>query len=123
MKILDARKTLALLPYGELAGELANVLRRRRAGETVAPPRLPLQLPGGVLFVMPASDGELAIAKLVSVHAGNAGGALAVVQADMLVMTAATGQRLLLLDGAAVTARRTAALSLLAARLLAPNPR
>jgi 1-piperideine-2-carboxylate/1-pyrroline-2-carboxylate reductase [NAD(P)H] len=38
------------------------------------------------------------------------------------VMEASTGTRLGILDGAAVTARRTAALSLLAARTLAPRP-
>jgi 1-piperideine-2-carboxylate/1-pyrroline-2-carboxylate reductase [NAD(P)H] len=58
----------------------------------------------------------------VTIHTDNAALDLPVVQADVLVMEAQTGQRLLTLDGNVVTARRTAALSLLAARQLAPSP-
>jgi ornithine cyclodeaminase len=84
-----------------------------------------MPLPGGsgdaVLLLMPAHDEWLAITKLVTVHPQNSGRGLPVVQGDVLVMDAATGERLALLDGTVVTARRTAALSLLAARLLAPD--
>ena len=41
---------------------------------------------------------------------------------DIEVFDVATGERLLVLDGPTVTARRTAAVSLLAAQCLAPNP-
>ena len=71
---------------------------------------------------MPASDGEIAITKLVTVHPENAGRGLPTIQGEVVVMEAATGTRLGLLDGATVTARRTAALSLLAAKELAPHP-
>jgi ornithine cyclodeaminase len=71
---------------------------------------------------MPATDEQLAITKLVTIHMGNNAVGMPVVQADVLVMEAATGRRLLTLDGNTVTARRTAALSLLAARSLAPCP-
>ncbi len=77
---------------------------------------------GGILLVMPASDGETSITKLVTVHPENAGRGLPTIQGEVIVMEAATGTRLGLLDGATVTARRTAALSLLAAKELAPHP-
>lgn len=87
-----------------------------------APPRLTAPLAaGGTLLLMPAADRRLAVTKLVTVHPRNAEQGLAVVQAELIVMEAATGRRLCVLDGATVTARRTAALSLLAAQLLAPN--
>lgn len=123
MEILDAAATHALLPYPALAASLEAVLRARRAGATHAPPRLAVPLPdGAVLLLMPATDGELAITKLVTVHPGNDARGLPSIQAEVLVLEARTGRRLLLLEGAAVTARRTAALSLLAAQRLAPVP-
>ena len=123
MKVLTAQETAALLPYPALAEELRAVLADKRANRATAPPRLHLPLANdGVLLLMPAADDRLAITKLVSVHPGNAEHGLPSVQAEVLVMEAGTGRRLLLLDGATVTARRTAALSLLAAQTLAPDP-
>src|ERR671914_971184 len=82
-----------------------------------------LPLPdGAVLLVMPASGGGLAMTKLVTVHPQNARSNLPTIQGEVVVMEAATGRRLGILDGSVVTARRTAALSLLAARELAPRP-
>jgi 1-piperideine-2-carboxylate/1-pyrroline-2-carboxylate reductase [NAD(P)H] len=120
---MDAEETAALLAYRALADELGDVLRARKAGLARAPQRLGVPLVGGgLLFLMPAADDRLAITKLVTIHKENSAHGLPVVQADVLVMEAQTGRRLLTLDGNVVTARRTAALSLLAARLLAPSP-
>ncbi len=47
---------------------------------------------------------------------------LPAIQGEVIVMEARTGMRFGILDGAAVAARRTAALSLLAAQTLAPRP-
>ena len=125
MEILGAEETAARLPYAELAESIRSVALAGRSGEVQAPPRLALPLkvePGGVLLVMPASDGDIAITKLVTVHPGNASAGLPTIQGEVVVMEAATGTRLGILDGAVVTARRTAALSLLAAKHLAPRP-
>ncbi|HEX8219589.1 MAG TPA: delta(1)-pyrroline-2-carboxylate reductase family protein [Chloroflexia bacterium] len=126
MNYLDAEQTRQLLPYSALADALREVLAARLEGKAYAPVRTSMPLPGdgaeAVLLLMPARAERLAITKLVTVHPRNAERGLPVVQADVLVMDAATGERLVLLDGAVVTARRTAALSLLAARLLAPRP-
>ncbi len=123
MEILDAEKTASRLPYPELADAIREVALARRSGMVQAPPRLALPLAeGGVLLVMPASDAELAITKLVTVHPENASRGLPTIQGEVVVMEAATGSRLGLLDGAVVTARRTAALSMLAAREFAASP-
>jgi len=122
MRIFNAEQTAALLPVEKLLDALRDVLRRRAAGATTAPPRTSMALPGGgTLLLMPAATAELAITKLVTVHPANASRGLPSVQAEVLVWEAATGRRLALLDGATVTARRTAAVSLLAARMLAPR--
>ena len=123
MRILGAEETAARLPYVDLAESIREVALERTSGEVHAPTRTALPLPeGGVLLVMPASDEEIAITKLVTVHPENAGRGLPTIQGEVVVMEAATGRRLGLMDGSAVTARRTAALSLLAARELAPRP-
>jgi ornithine cyclodeaminase len=123
MNVLTAEETAALLPYPALAQALLEVLAAKRTGRAIAPPRLHLSLPGGgILLLMPAADDEFAITKLVTVSPQNAVQGLPTVQADLLLFESTTGRRLLLLDGTAVTARRTAALSLLAAQTLAPNP-
>ncbi len=125
MDLFDAGETAARLPYAALADAIGEVALARSSGVVQAPPRLALPLlakPGAVLLVMPASDEELAITKLVTVHPENPGHGRPTIQGEVVVMEASTGTRLGLLDGATVTARRTAALSLLAARELAPRP-
>jgi 1-piperideine-2-carboxylate/1-pyrroline-2-carboxylate reductase [NAD(P)H] len=123
MELLDAKRTADRLPYPELADSIREVALARSSGVLQAPPRLVLPLQeGGVLLVMPASDAEIAITKLVTVHPENPGRGLPTIQGEVVVMDATTGERLGLLEGGVVTARRTAGLSMLAARELAPRP-
>lgn len=123
MKIYTAEETRALLPYRRLADEIKSVALDRKSGKAHAPERMALPLAnGGTLLVMPAADGNLAITKLVSVHPENGGLGLPTIQGEVVVMKAGTGERLGVLDGPVVTARRTAALSLLAASELAARP-
>ncbi|MBC7443859.1 MAG: delta(1)-pyrroline-2-carboxylate reductase family protein [Polaromonas sp.] len=110
--------TTGCLPYRRLLPELARLLRDR---SVQVPPRLVLPLAGGAsLFVMPAADSDTAITKLITFTPANAGHGRATIQGDVVVFDVATGKRLALLDGPAVTARRTAAVSVLAAQHLAP---
>ncbi len=123
MRFLGAEETRARLPYVDLAESIREMALKRTSGEVQAPARMSLSLPeGGVLLAMPASDEDIAITKLVTVHPENSRSGLPAIQGEVVVMEAATGTRLGILDGSVVTARRTAALSLLAARELAPRP-
>jgi 1-piperideine-2-carboxylate/1-pyrroline-2-carboxylate reductase [NAD(P)H] len=123
MRMLDTVETEALLPYPALAEALREIVRMKASGEAHAPPRLRLPLGGGAtLLVMPAADPILAVTKLVTVHPRNAERGLPTIRGEVVAIRAATGERLGILDGATVTARRTAALSLLAAASLAPRP-
>lgn len=125
MRNLDASALDDHLPYPALVTALREMLELARLGLAVAPRRMVLPLPDNAsLLLMPASDGEIAITKLVTVHPTNvrgSSGGLPSVQADVLVLNARTGERLLLLDGELITGRRTAALSVLAAEILAPQ--
>ncbi|HEX5785567.1 MAG TPA: delta(1)-pyrroline-2-carboxylate reductase family protein [Burkholderiaceae bacterium] len=112
--------TALLLPYPALARAIAAVLTDPAVA---VPPRLVQSLPGGgTLFVMPAHDARVAMTKLITFTPGNAERGLPTIQGDVLVFDVATGQRVAVLDGPTVTARRTAAVSLLAAQRLAPQP-
>lgn len=119
--VLDAAATAARLPWTALAREIEALLRDPAVQ---VPPRLVPALPGGgSLFVMPAFDGRVAMTKLITFTPANAGSGRPTIQGDVVVFDIATGERRLLLDGPTVTARRTAAVSLLAAQRLAPQPR
>lgn len=118
--LLDPAQTAACLPYPLLVNELVRLLKD---GSVQVPPRLVQALPGGgSLFVMPALDARTAITKLITFTPANMDRGLATIQGDVVVFDVATGQRKLVLDGPTVTARRTAAVSLLAAQRLAPCP-
>jgi 1-piperideine-2-carboxylate/1-pyrroline-2-carboxylate reductase [NAD(P)H] len=116
---LNPSATAAALPYPELADEIEALL----SDPTVAvPARIVQALPGGgTLFAMPAVDARVAITKLITLIPDNAARGLPSIQGDIVVFDVATGQRTALLDGPTVTSRRTAAVSLLGARLLAPR--
>jgi len=117
---LSPTQTAQALPYPRLADSVRALLMDP---SVCVPPRLiqPLAA-GGSLFVMPASDERLAMVKLISFVADNPARALPAIQGDVVVFDARDGTRLQVLDGPTVTARRTAAVSLLAARELAPAP-
>ena len=119
--LLGPLETAAHLPYGVLVAELVRLLE----DDTVqVPSRLVQPLAGGGnLFVMPAMDARTAITKLITFTPANTARGLPTIQGDVLVFDVGTGQRLMLLDGPTVTARRTAAVSVLAAQRLAANTR
>lgn len=116
---MSPAETAAALPYGALADHIEHLLKD---ASVVVPARTVLPLAGGgSLFAMPAADARLAITKLITFVPGNGTRGLPAIQGDIVVFDALKGCRLAVLDGPTVTARRTAAVSLLAARLLAPS--
>ena len=117
---LDPQQTADALPYPLLAQEIEHLLRDT---SVMVPTRLVLRLSDqSSLFVMPASDTKLAITKLITWVADNPSRGLPAIQGEVMVFDVRDGRRLCLLDGPTVTAHRTAAVSLLAAQKLAPNP-
>ena len=119
LTILDTHQTAAHLPWAGLVDELAKMLAEASVD---VPPRMVQALPGGgSLFVMPALDSRIAITKLITFTPANAAKGLPTIHGDVVVFDIATGQRCLVLDGPTVTARRTAAVSVLAAQRLAAN--
>ena len=82
-------------------------------------PRFASHSPGGVIELMPASDGETFTFKFVNGHPGNTLLGLQTVVAFGALADVATGYPILLADMTLATAFRTAATSVLAAKLVA----
>lgn len=117
---LSPEQTAHVLPYMPLAQSIRALLIDPSVS---VPARMVHSLAhGGSLFVMPASDDRVAITKLITFVADNAQRGLSTIQGDVVVFDARDGQRLTILHGPTVTARRTASVSLLACMELAPQP-
>ncbi|HQD16511.1 MAG TPA: delta(1)-pyrroline-2-carboxylate reductase family protein [Ottowia sp.] len=117
--LLAPTQTAERLPWAALVDEIEALLRDPavRVPERIILPTAQ----GAVLFVMPAADARVAMTKLISFTPANAGTDTPTIQGDVTVFDVASGTRRLILDGPTITARRTAAVSALAARRLAPN--
>ncbi|TFW01941.1 delta(1)-pyrroline-2-carboxylate reductase family protein [Oxalobacteraceae bacterium OM1] len=114
MRILTPQDTARALPYGKLIEAIAEAAAQLAAGTINAPDRLVVPTPNeGVLLCMPAVAPDIAVTKLITVHNDNPRRGLPAIQGEVTVFDAATGKRHLLLDGPTVTARRTAAVTLL----------
>lgn len=124
MQILNAEQTARALPYAQLVPAVAQAARELAQQQIQAPERLVVSMgEGGVLLAMPAVAHDLSVTKLVTVHPRNAAHGLPAIQGEVMVIDTATGRRLAMLDGPTVTARRTAAVTLLGIQTLAvQNP-
>ncbi len=116
IRIFDASQVHAALPWQGLVQQLADAFT-----QGVHVPVRHAHALGGpdALLLMPAWTNDVLGMKLVTVMPGNAARGLATVQATYLLLDRHSGQALALIDGEALTLRRTAAASGLAARHLA----
>lgn len=125
MQIVDAKRAEQLLPYDALVAALLEAFAKPDADVT-APPRLHYGVddPDGsqrTLLIMPAwADDAGVVVKLVNVVPNNGQRGLPAIQAQVLVADPVTGAWSVMIDGATLTARRTAAASAAAAQFLAP---
>lgn len=121
MLLFNAEETRAALPFRPLV----EALRAMFASGCEMPVRHhhEIKVPGDVdatLLLMPAwLSGQFLGVKIATVFPGNASRGKAAVNASYVLMSAASGETLALIDGGELTARRTAAASALAADCLA----
>jgi 1-piperideine-2-carboxylate/1-pyrroline-2-carboxylate reductase [NAD(P)H] len=122
MQILDQARTAAALPFSKLVSALARAARELADGAIRAPERQVVTIDAAsVLLGMPAIGADISVTKQITVHANNAAHGLPAIQGEVIVFDTATGRRLAILDGPTVTARRTAAMTLLGIETLAPK--
>ena len=112
MRVYSAAEVHAALPWSDLVDALQAAFVR---GAQVPLRHAHALSPTDTLLLMPAWDDRLLITKLVTVIPG----APSTVEATVMALDRATGHPLAVLDGEALTLRRTAATSALAARHLA----
>ena len=128
LDIINAETVRARLPMSDCIEVMAEAMRAVAKRSVVAPQRINMQLVDGTghVFLMPVSSASPRVygAKLVSLHPGNPAAGRPAVQGFVTLFDHATGTPVALVDGGAITALRTAAMSGLATRLLArPNAR
>ena len=127
MLILNAADVRQALPMPLAVEAMKQAFAAFSDGKALVPPRIHLSIPrhSGVSFIMPSfvdadttADQTLAV-KVVSLFDGNQARGLARIQAAVVVLEPDTGRPIALLDGAMLTAIRTAAASGAATDLLA----
>ncbi|MCX5375269.1 ornithine cyclodeaminase family protein [Streptomyces sp. NBC_00091] len=111
-----------LLTPEAAADALADALRAGLDPES-CPQRTSVRAPAGELLLMPAAAGGYAGVKIAGVAPGNPARGLPRITGSYLLLDGPTLRPLALLDGAALTALRTPAVSALALRYLAPAGR
>lgn len=122
MHILSSQQTAAVLPYAALVPAIAWAANQLREGRINAPERMVVEIDkASVLLCMPAIGADLSVTKLITVHANNGPHHLPAIQGEVIVFETVTGRRLALLDGPVVSARRTAAVTLLGIQTLLPR--
>ncbi|HEY3127918.1 MAG TPA: hypothetical protein VGL91_00530, partial [Acidobacteriota bacterium] len=119
MKFISGTELNRLLVYPDLVRALQESFARYRAHGWIIPQRTVAEIKQGMLITMPAADALHLGIKVITVFRANADKGIPVVQALYVLFEAATGTPLAQLDGDTLTARRTAATSALACRLLA----
>ena len=118
---IPADEVRALLPWGALVDAVREMFRNGcempvRHHHTIAVPGDP----AATLLLMPAwLPGEYLGVKMATIFPGNADRGQDAVAASYILMSARTGESLAIIDGGELTARRTAATSVLAASYLA----
>lgn len=116
-RYVEAEELFGALSYPEAMAVLEGAFRTE--DPAAVPPRSNLAVPAGELLQMPAY-GEAGVGvKLVTLNPGNSDRGLPFINGLYVLFARETLQPLAILEGAALTALRTAAVSALATRLLA----
>lgn len=123
LRFLSAREVAQALPMARAIDAMKAAFRQLSDGEAVAPARLHIeaQEPRGDALFMPSyipAARRMGL-KIVTVYGGNAPLGLPLIQAIVVVLDAATGTPVAILDGTSLTAIRTGAASGAATDLLA----
>lgn len=119
MLVLSRRDLERLLTPASVIAALESAFRQYAGGACPVPSREGMDLPGGVLLVMPAALPNALGAKLVTVFQGNRVRGLPTLHASYFLLDRETGVPLALMEAGFLTGIRTGAASALAARFLA----
>jgi ornithine cyclodeaminase/alanine dehydrogenase-like protein (mu-crystallin family) len=123
LTIINSELTRELLPMLECIDAMSLAMQAASSGSVSIPPRsiVPLSDKSGVFVLMPGTAIDIGCygAKIISAHGKNPSRGLPLVQGFVTLFDHDTGVPLCFVEGAEITAIRTAAASGLATRLLA----
>lgn len=123
LTIVSAEQVRELLPMADCIEAMASAMLATSTGGVSIPPRIiaPLIDDSAFFGVMPGSFGEPAVygAKVISLHPDNPAQGRPAIQGFVTLFDHHTGTPLAIIEGAEITAIRTAAASGLATRILA----
>lgn len=123
LELIDGATVRNRLSMSRCIEVMVKAMTAVTRGTVAVPPRIvmPLIDESGYFAVMPGSSAEPLIygAKLLSLHPRNSDAGYPIIQGFVALFDPRTGAPLALIDGAEITALRTAAASALATRLLA----
>jgi len=119
----DEAAVARVLTYEALVPAMERALADFSTGKVLQPVRsiLPVEQYKGFFGLMPAVYGDIMGAKLVTLFPSNAGTALPTHQAIIALLRSTTGEPLAVLDGRLITEMRTAAVTAVATKHLAPS--
>lgn len=121
--VFNAEQTAELLDFPDLVSAIAAACAEYAGGAIAAPERQVVPFPqGGVMLSMPATAHDIGIHKLVNVMPGNRALDLPTIHGVVSAFDGKTGRELCVLDGPTVTARRTAAVSMLGIKTFLKAP-
>jgi ornithine cyclodeaminase/alanine dehydrogenase-like protein (mu-crystallin family) len=123
IEMLDAARVREVLPMPECIEAMVTAMTAVSDGRIAVPPRIimPLVDGSGYFGVMPGSSADPLVygAKVISLHPSNPARGLPAIQGFVVLFDHSTGVPVVLVEGATITALRTAAASGLATRELA----
>jgi thiomorpholine-carboxylate dehydrogenase len=121
LRFFDEDQVRAVLSYDELIPLIRQALTDFSAGRAVQPLRTVMSVAAhtGWFAVMPAVYADVMGAKMVTFYPGNADRGMHTHQAVIQLFRADTGEPLAIIDGRLITEMRTAAVSAVAADLIA----
>lgn len=123
LQVFDAEATSKLLEYPSLVHHLKQACQDLADERIHAPERQMVDFPqGGTMLSMPATAADIGIHKLVNVMRDNPQRNLPIIHGVVAVYDGKTGAERCILHGQTVTARRTAAVSMLGLDVLLPRP-
>jgi 1-piperideine-2-carboxylate/1-pyrroline-2-carboxylate reductase [NAD(P)H] len=119
---LNAVETEARLPFPKLVDALQVAVFELAADKIRCPERQVVPMSGGAMLLsMPAVADDLVAHKLITVAPQNKALGLPTILGQLAILDGQSGATRLILDGATVTGRRTAAMSMLGLRALGPR--
>ncbi|MFR0672059.1 delta(1)-pyrroline-2-carboxylate reductase family protein [Enterobacterales bacterium AW_CKDN230030176-1A_HGKHYDSX7] len=120
--VLDYNATSQALPFGRLCEEIRRAVLELRDHRITCPERqiLPYGV-NGQMSSLPCTSHDLGVHKLVTYLPDNPAAGLPSIHGLVTAWDVTSGRPVAQLDGIAVTARRTAALSMVAMQLLSPS--